>query len=250
MCCIKSFALVIFPFRMPTASVLYNYNMLTYTSTYAQIRFQMTKSWASASNAFTLNLGYLLALCHQKINKCLLLSDDADITWQTPSCTQWCRYRNELHILIHPKTNFSTHYRSGTQRLSYDGYEKQDHPMKSSVTHSVTKSHTHTHTQHKTTGRREVGGGVNSKSVQLHQLIPVGTQEAFCHWITLMSVGLCWSTTWAAFPATPSAGRAQNQTACNYCIIALFSFVLLLKTVSKPLEASLILSSMTKSKTF
>lgn len=89
-----------------------------------------------------------------------------------------------------------------------------------SLTQSPT--HTHTHTQHKTTGRREVGGGVNSKSVQLHQLIPVGIQEAFCRWITLMSVGLCWSTTWAAFPATPSAGRAQDQTACNYCIIALF----------------------------
>lgn len=154
LCCIKSFALVIFPFKMPTATILYNYNMLTCTSTtYAQIRFQMTKSWASASNAFTLNLDYLLALCHWEINKCLLLSDDADITWQTPSCTPWCRDRNELHILIHPKTNFSTQYHSGTQRLSYHGYERQDHPMKSSVTHSVTNSHTHIH------NTKQQGGG-------------------------------------------------------------------------------------------
>lgn len=132
---------------------------------------------------------------------------------------EWNSYFNSSQ-----NANFSTHYCSGTQRLSYHGYERQDHPMKSSVTHSVTNSHTHTHTQHKTTGRREVGGGVNSKSVQLHQLIPVGTQEAFCRWVALMSVGLCWSTTWAAFPATPSAGRAQERTACNYCIIALFTF--------------------------
>lgn len=159
LCCIKSFALVIFPFRVSTATILYNYNMLTYTSTtYAQIRFQITKSWASASNAFTLNLGYLLALCHWEINKCLLLSDDADITWQTPSCTQWCRDRNELHILIHPKTNFS--YHSGTQRLSYHGYKRQDHPMKSSVTHSVTNSHTHTYT---TQNNREAGSGWRSQ---------------------------------------------------------------------------------------
>lgn len=46
-------------------------------------------------------------------------------------------------------------------------------------TYPSTQPPSHPHIQLNTTGRWEVGGGVDSKSMQLHQLSPIETQEAF-----------------------------------------------------------------------
>lgn len=74
--------------------------------------------------------------------------------------------------------------RDAHPKHGYQGYGSPDHPMNSSVSHST--PHTHkpihsaaelpTHTRHKTSRRWQVGGGVRSEWIQLHQLSPTETQ--------------------------------------------------------------------------